>query len=159
MIKKPKKVVVIRHAEKPIRQGDQKLSSIGMKRAEDWARYIPHNFGTPDIIYATRASKESIRPIMTIMPLFEALEDVKIDVSYADEGAENLGKELAPNEVHSHDGQIIVVCWHHGKIPELLKGLGAKHHEYPDPWPEDDFGTALVVTFEQDEPTVTKFKM
>ena len=45
------------------------------------------------------------------------------------------------------------------QIPDLLKGIGAKHHEYPDPWPEDDFGTALVVTFEGGTPTVTKFKM
>lgn len=156
---KPKKVVIIRHAEKPIREGDQKLSSLGMHRAQAWAMYIPNNFGTPDHIFATMATAESVRPLMTVMPLFEKMEHTPLNLGVADEDAETLGQHLVHPNQTKYAGQNIVICWHHGKIPDLLKGLGAKHHEYPDPWPDDDFSTALVVTFEQDEPTVTKFKM
>jgi hypothetical protein len=159
MSTKPKKIIVIRHAEKPIREGDQKLSSLGMKRAKDWASYIPQNFGTPDHIFATMATNASVRPLMTVLPLFEILESTPIELGVPDDHAQQLGEHLVHEGQKKYAGQIILVCWHHGKIPDLLKGLGAKHHEYPDPWPEDDFGTALVVTFEGDEPTVTKYKM
>jgi len=152
-----KKIIIIRHAEKPIRESDQKLSALGMKRAQDWAHYIPHNLGVPDIIYATAPSAKSIRPLQTIMPLFELLEFAELVASIEDDKAKELGRSLVSNLDLADP--VTLICWHHGKIPDLLKGLGAKHHEYPDPWPEDDFGTALVVTFEQDEPTVTKFKM
>jgi hypothetical protein len=156
MSKTPKKIIVIRHAEKPIREGDQKLSSLGMKRAQDWARYIPHNFGTPDTIYATAATSESVRPIMTVMPLFEELESAKLNILWKDDEAEEVGEKVATRWCKD---QIVLVCWHHGKIPNLLKGIGITQHEYLNPWPEDDFDTALVVTFEKDEPIVTKFKM
>lgn len=156
MSNKPKKIIVIRHADKPIRESDQGLSSLGRARAEDWARYIPQNLGTPETIFATAPSAHSIRPLQTILPLYESLEKVNLIATLPDEAAKNgFGKYLA-----SHfDGQIVLVCWHHGCIPALMEHIGAKKHEYPDPWPEDDFSTALVVTFEGGEPTVTKFKM
>jgi broad specificity phosphatase PhoE len=156
-MKSQKKIIIIRHAEKPIREGDQRLSALGLHRAEKWKEYIPQNFGTPDTIYATAPSPHSIRPLQTILPLFESLENAQLIASIEDDKARELGKSLV--SCLDLADPITLICWHHGKIPDLLKGLGAKHHEYPDPWPEDDFGTALVVTFDTGEPVVTKFKM
>lgn len=157
MKKTPKKVIVIRHAEKPIRESNQGLSSLGIHRAEKWKDYIPQNFGTPELIYATAPTRHSIRPLQTIMPLYESLEAVELVATVDDTGSFDVGRHLADGNIGA--GQIVLVCWHHGRIPEFMRGIRAKHHEFPDPWPEDDYGTALVITFEGGEPTVTKFKM
>jgi hypothetical protein len=44
------------------------------------------------------------------------------------------------------------VCWHHGKIPELLASLGADPQKLLPPkgkWPEDVFGWFVRVEYDQ----------
>jgi hypothetical protein len=152
----PKKVVVLRHAEKPYWEGDQRLADVGYKRADYIAQYIPKNFGLPDWIYATAGTKASIRPILTVMPLM-VHTTAMIDLTHMDDEAEQLGHNLV-HEGH-HAGQNVVVCWHHGKIPALMKGLGLQAGEYPEQWPDNDFGSIYVVTFEKHKTAVSKFQM
>jgi phosphohistidine phosphatase SixA len=159
MNNRPKKVIVFRHAEKPLQEGDQRLAPTGVKRAQYIAHYIPTNFGEPDIIFATEPTKSSFRPFLTVEPLWESVKKSFLDVSVADDAAFHLGHHIKEGS-GMNTGQNIVVCWHHGRIPELLKGLGAKHHEYPDPWPENDFSTVLVVTYNSDgEAGVSTYQM
>lgn len=154
---RPSKIVVIRHAEKPTRDEDQHLSAEGKARARYLVQYIPETFGNPDYIFATEITKMSARPVMTVTPLWDALPRTTLDASVPDEDATHLGHHIVH---HGHwDDQFVLICWHHGKIPDLLDGIGLKHHEYPDPWPEDDFDTVFEITFEHDEPVVTKHKM
>ena len=46
----------------------------------------------------------------------------------------------------------ILVCWHHGKIPELLASLGADPQKLLPPkgkWPEDVFGWFVRLEYDQ----------
>lgn len=130
-----------------------------MRRAQYLADYIPKNFGKPDRIFATEPTKSSFRPFLTVTPLWESVKESTIDVSVADDEAIVLGMHLRDGDLaHSLDGQTVVVCWHHGKIPELLKGLCVKRHQIPDPWPENDFSTVLVVTFDGPDAVVSKYQ-
>ncbi len=157
---RPRKVVVIRHAEKPLQEGDQRLAPTGVQRAQYLAHYIPTNFGEPDLIFATEPTKSSFRPFLTVEPLWESVKKAYMDVSVSDDAAFHLGHHIAEGSGMCA-GQNIVVCWHHGKIPDLLKGLGVAHHQIPDPWPENDFSSVLVVTYDEDDAVavVSKYKM
>ena len=61
-------VLIIRHGEKPGDSGDEKesdgsdLSTRGHIRAAALAKHIPTEFGKPDFIFATAATKHSNRP-------------------------------------------------------------------------------------------------
>lgn len=156
MIHRATKIIVLRHAEKPIDPHDQRLAHRGYKRAEYLADYIPKNFGRPDYIFATEPTKSSFRPFLTVQPLWDAVKDSMMDVSVDDEAALHLGAKLRAGDLNT--GKNVVVCWHHGKIPELLKGLGASKHDYPAIWPENDFSTIYVVTFEKDETVLSKYQ-
>lgn len=154
---RPKKIVVLRHAEKPLDPHDQRLAHCGYKRAEHLADYIPKNFGHPTTIFATEPTKSSFRPFLTMQPLWNAIKDSVMDVSVDDEAALHLGHKLHVGDLSV--GENVVVCWHHGQIPALFKGLGLQEGEYPDPWPEQDFGSIFVVTFDGHTPVVSKFQM
>jgi hypothetical protein len=158
MSTRPIKVIVLRHAEKPIQVGNQRLAPTGAHRADYLSRWIPDNFGKPDYIFATEPTKSSFRPFLTIAPLWDVVKDSFLDVSVANEDARALGIHIRAGEDRLA-GANIVVCWHHGKIPELLKGLGVKRAEIPDPWPENDFSTVFVVTYQHTEAEVSKYKM
>jgi hypothetical protein len=162
MTHRPLKVIVLRHAEKPLQANDQRLAPFGAKRAEYIARWLPENFGKPDFIFATEPTKSSFRPWLTVAPLWEEQKGALMDVSIEDDAALHLGHHLRGGELYhgAIAGSTVVVCWHHGKIPELLKGLGVKQEEIPDPWPENDFSTVFVVTYlDGPDATVSKYKM
>jgi len=42
----------------------------------------------------------------------------------------------------------VVICWHHGNIPNLMNALAASQGSYPDPWPRDCFNLILEVKFD-----------
>ncbi|MBS0270227.1 MAG: histidine phosphatase family protein, partial [Proteobacteria bacterium] len=69
----PKRIILMRHADKTGDDGDEDLSEAGRTRAEHLATYIPQTFGKPDFIIATARSKHSDRPRETVQPLADAL--------------------------------------------------------------------------------------
>jgi phosphohistidine phosphatase SixA len=141
----PARVLLMRHAEKTGRTDDIHLSGDGLNRAEKLATYIPQALGRPDFIYAAARSKRSIRSIETVKPLAAALG---LEVQYHIEDKDF--KALVP-EIFSkpeYHGKTIVICWHHGKLPEIAALLGARPGSYPDPWPQDVFN--LIVDFRYD---------
>ncbi|MFA6920507.1 MAG: histidine phosphatase family protein [Gallionella sp.] len=120
-------VIIIRHGEKP---GDPAtdneadgtdLSTRGYERAGALAPYIPDTFGKPDFLFATQASKHSNRPVETITPLAQAL-NLKIDSKHADDDFQKVADDILGNSKYA--GKFILICWHHGKIPELTTALG-----------------------------------
>jgi broad specificity phosphatase PhoE len=137
-------ILVMRHAEKPDDPLDPDLSPAGHKRAEKLADYIPQTFGRPDFVFASAISKNSRRPCETVKPLSK-LCGVPIDAGFADQDYPALAQAIltAPR----FEGKQVLICWHHGNIPSLVHALGAKHGDYPDPWPRDVFSLILKLSF------------
>jgi broad specificity phosphatase PhoE len=123
----PRQILIIRHGEKP---GDPStdspadspdLSTQRYERAASLAVYVPATFDKPDVLFATQASKNSNRPVETITPLANAL-GLTINDNYADDGDTALANEVLTNPEYA--GKQVLICWHHGKIPELTSALG-----------------------------------
>lgn len=154
-----KQIIIIRHAEKPDTLTGQHLSNEGYVRAERLVSYLPQAFGTPDYVFAAEGSRRSMRPILTIMPLWKTLSDVPLDISVSDWHTEKVSFQ-ALHLIRNNSGcSNILICWHHGHIPELLKELGVKHHDRPDEWPEDDYSSVYQLVFNHDDLTITKHQM
>lgn len=127
-IKPPAHVLIIRHAEKPA--GDSPdLSPRGKERARALRNLFkksesrPKKLPKPDFIFAAGDSKKSHRSRETVANLAKKLE-VKIDDRYANGDFARLAKELLSNPKYA--GKTVLICWHHGTIPDLAAKLGAR---------------------------------
>ncbi|WP_162943997.1 MULTISPECIES: histidine phosphatase family protein [unclassified Rhizobium] len=149
----PVKILVMRHAEKPDDPGDPNLSAAGQARAKALAAWYPESFGPPDFIFAATPSKHSERPVQTVQPLAEAL-GIELCTSYADENYGALAYTLLSKP--KLEGKAILVCWHHGNIPGLMRALGALEGSYPDPWAPTVFNLVLATDFLSDGPKVSQ---
>jgi broad specificity phosphatase PhoE len=130
----PAQLLLLRHAEKPEAENDVGLSPKGQIRAAALAVYLPLVFGRPTHLIAAQRTKESDRPAQTLKPLSEAL-GLPIDTRFQNEHFKDLARELLENP--AYQGALIVVCWHHGEIPDLARALNVK--DVPDHWDGDDF--------------------
>ena len=128
----PSQIVILRHAEKPRDDGDASLSDRGRYRAAALAAYLPDAFGPFDRLLACKDSKESHRPRETLEPLARALR-LSLDTSYENERFEELARHLLGQVLPAS----VVVCWHHGTIPQLARALGAD--DVPGDWDDDVF--------------------
>ena len=118
----------MRHAEKTGKTDDIYLSAEGVKRAERLVKYIPQTFGRPDFIYAAARSKRSIRSIETVNPLAAAL-GLEVQYHIEDTDFETLVTEISSKP--EYRSKTIVICWHHGKLPEIAALLGGQKGNYP----------------------------
>lgn len=141
-------ILIIRHAEKPD-SGDE-LSPVGVQRADSYAQYF-QNFRVDarplklDHLFATADSKGSHRPRLTLEPLAKTL-GLKVDCRFKNKNA----RELA-DEIQSHYyGKAILICWHHGQIPEVVRDLGADPAKLlPDAkWPDNQFAWVLELRYD-----------
>jgi len=142
-------VLIIRHAENPA--DGHGLSPRGKERAEAYKNYF-QNFTVdglrrePQAIVVAADSKQSHRPRLTVEPFAKAA-NLSIDNRFADKQPADLAAELRAN----YQEKVILVCWHHGQIPALLRAMGA------DPatllpngkWPRDVYDWAMVVSFDE----------
>ena len=116
-------ILIIRHAEKA--DDGHGLSSLGVARAKAYASYFKNvtingRAVKLDDIFASKDSRISHRPLLTIEPTAEEL-GLKIN----DRFKNNQFNELV-NEIKSQPhGENILAVWHHGNIPGLLRSLGA----------------------------------
>ncbi len=78
-------------------------------------------FATPKHIFATQRSKNSKRPIETVTPLATAL-GLPLNDGFANNDAAI--KKMTQAILNDFPGDIILVCWHHGKIPDIARALG-----------------------------------
>jgi hypothetical protein len=142
-------ILVIRHAEQP-HDGDS-LSPAGDARGKAYVNYFK-NFtidGRPlkiDYMFAAADSRDSRRPRLTLEPIAREL-GVAIDTRFRNKQFMELADEI---ESRPH-GTSILICWHHGKIPQLLRALDA------DPgrllpsgrWPDDVFDWLIELRYDQ----------
>lgn len=128
-----RKILVIRHAEKPDDAGRERgldahgaesprgLTVRGWQRAGALVRFFdplkPGDFGdprleTPSAIFAVKPHESSERPLLTVQPLAQQL-GLTVQATFASEDVASLARALA-----LHDG-VVLVCWRHGDMPAL----------------------------------------
>ena len=141
-------VFLIRHAEKP--EDGEELSPAGEKRAQFYVDYFKwlKVEGKPlklDHLFAAADSKNSERSRLTLTPLSRAL-NLPLDLRFEADDVKSLAEELLAKD----HGKAILICWHHGGIPDLLKKLGEKPARLlPDgEWPDDVFDWLIVLRFD-----------
>jgi hypothetical protein len=144
----------MRHAEKPDDPMNPDLSDAGYVRAERLADYVPATFGRPEFLFATALSTHSARPVETLTPLSKQI-GVAIDSTFADQDYGALAEDVLSQPQFT--GKLILVCWHHGNIPSLMRALRAKSDELPDPWDPQVFNLILQLDFaESSDPNMVR---
>ena len=142
-------VLIIRHAEDPA--NGHGLSPRGKERAEAYINYF-QNFTIdgkrrePEAVLVAADSKQSHRPRLTVEPFAKAA-NLPIDNRFANKQPTDLAAELRAN----YQGKVILICWHHGQIPALLRALGADPETLlPNgKWPRDVFDWVIMVSFDE----------
>ncbi|HYK05422.1 MAG TPA: phosphoglycerate mutase family protein [Thermoanaerobaculia bacterium] len=135
-------IILVRHAEKAVMQGDMPLSEAGAARAKELARVLAD--ARVSAIYTTqyRRTKE------TVAPLAEALKlTPKEIVTGGKEYAGTVVREVLAN----HKGETVVVAGHSNTTVDVLRELGMKDPPFiPEPQFDDLFvctvGDALPAT-------------
>jgi hypothetical protein len=131
--KHPAEVLIIRHGEKANDENDIHLNSRGAARAAAIPSLfvIPPTFPTkpaplptPDFLYATKQSKHSNRPVETVTPLSKVLGDVQIHDKHKDADFQGVVDAIFGDDKHA--GKVVLICWHHGSIPDLASAVAAK---------------------------------
>jgi phosphohistidine phosphatase SixA len=117
----PRQIVILRHAEKPDDPREPDLSPEGDARAQMLASLIPRRFPNPDWLFCAARSRHSNRPYDTLAPLAQVLR-MALDERYADDGYAELAADLLQKPRYTD--KLIVICWHHGHIPDLALSLG-----------------------------------
>ena len=149
----PATILLIRHAEK-LTDGRMDLSPVGFERAKAIPMLFggaaaPHNLPRPDFLFATHVSKKSNRPVETITPLSEALK-LPISSDIADDDYATLAKLLLSGK---YAGKVVLVAWHHGKLPEFAEALGATPPYKP--WPEMQFDRVWRIDYRDGKAVLT----
>ena len=142
-------VLIIRHAEDP--PSGHGLSTRGEERAKAYINYF-QNFTVdskrlePNAVVVAADSKQSHRPRLTVEPFAKAT-NLAIDNRFANKQPADLAAELRAN----YQEKVILVCWHHGQIPALLRALGAAPETVlPNgKWPGTVYDWVIVVSFDE----------
>ena len=142
-------VLIIRHAENPA--DGHGLSPQGKDRAKAYKNYF-QNFTVdgkrlePEEVVVAADSKQSHRPRLTVQPFANAA-NLQIDNRFANKQPADLASALRAN----YQGKVILVCWHHGQIPAVLRALGADPERLlPNgKWPRDVFDWVVMVSFNE----------
>ena len=142
-------ILMIRHAEKPD-SGDS-LSAAGEAHAQAYVSYFKHfsivgQPHQPDQLFAARDSSVSDRSCLTLEATAKAL-GLAIDSHFNDNQFLALAQELRS----SPHGTNILICWHHGNIPQLLHALGADPGKLlPNAkWPDAVFGWLIQLRYDE----------
>jgi hypothetical protein len=141
-------VMIIRHAEKP--ESGPGLTPDGEARARAYVGYFEQfavngQSMTPNTLYASADSTSSMRPRLTITPLSQAL-GLPIDDRFADKQTKDLADALRAQAHGNH----VLICWHHGEIPKLIRDLGGDSAALipGDKWPSDVFGWVVLLRYD-----------
>jgi hypothetical protein len=86
----------------------------------------------------------------TVTPLSKMLR-LPVNADFANADYQKLAADLITNPRFT--GKVVLVCWHHGTIPDLARKLGAD--DVPDHWKEEVFDAVWVLTYKDGK---VKFK-
>ena len=100
-------------------------------------------FSTPNFIFATERSKHSNRPIETVTPTATALNlHINDRFQNTDVDIQKMTNSILTELVYA--GKIVLICWHHGTIPDVAKALGIAK---PPKWDGKIFDRVWQITF------------
>ena len=140
-------VLIVRHAEKP--ETGTGLTLAGEQRAQAYVKYFSSfslngKKAAPQYLIAAADSHASQRPRLTIEPLSQALH-LPIHQDFSDKQFAQLAADLRS----VRHGKTILVSWHHGEIPALVRALGVDPTTVlPGPkWPANVFGWVVVIHY------------
>jgi hypothetical protein len=142
-------VLIIRHAEDGATGPG--LTPSGQERAEAYKNYFL-NFTVdskrlePAVIFAAKDSKKSHRPRLTVEPFANAAK-LKIDTRFGNSQSTDLAADLRANDQR----KVILICWRHPYVPDLLRALGAKPEDLlPNgKWPGSVYDWVILLSFDQ----------
>jgi len=141
-------VLIVRHAEKPA--SGNGLSPQGEQRAQAYASYfdplqIDGQSLLPGRLIATKDSKASMRPRLTLTPLSQRL-GLPIEQPYADADVDKLVKSLRKDNTTP----VVLIAWHHGHIDQLIEAFGGdpKAITGRKSWPGDVYDWLVVLRFD-----------
>ncbi len=142
-------VLIIRHAE----DGATGIGLLprGQERAEVYKNYfLNFTFDTrrlePEVVFAAKDSKKSHRPRLTVEPFANAAK-LKIDTRFGNNDSNQLAAALRATE----QGKVILICWRHPYVPDLLRALGAQPEDLlpRGKWPGSVYDWVILLSFDQ----------
>jgi hypothetical protein len=142
-------VLIIRHAE-DAGSGDG-ISPLGQERADAYKNYFL-NFSVdskrlePEVVFAAKDSKKSHRPRLTVEPFAKAAQ-LKIDTRFGNNQSTDLATDLRADQ----QGRVILICWRHPYVPDLLRALGAKPEDLlpRGKWPGSVYDWVILLSYDQ----------
>jgi phosphohistidine phosphatase SixA len=141
----PSSIYLIRHGEKPLSKHDRHLSAAGWARAAMLAREANNLFPGLRFVFATNAEEgKSCREMETARPLSRSLGLAQPDCAFA-EAQENKLADFILGHPATYGGGIVLIVWHHTKMPELVGRLGYEGHLNPPK--DDEFDTIWRLTY------------
>jgi hypothetical protein len=138
----PRVILIIRHAEKPDSL-DPNLTARGYQRAGALVKLFATSFDPADYLFASKISKHSNRCVETLTPLASAMHK-RLNSNVADADYAFLARDVLTNRQYA--GKMLIICWHHGKIPALAKALGVSD---PPKWPDSVFDRVWRIRFSE----------
>jgi hypothetical protein len=141
-------VLIIRHGEKPA-EGPE-LTPAGEARAKAYVAYFTHfTVGGKPIkigrLIATKDSKGSYRERLTLTPLSQAT-GIPLEMGFKNKED---GALVASLKSGGKPGDILI-CWHHGRIPDMLSAFGADSAKLlgAPKWPDDRFDWVIELHYD-----------
>jgi len=143
-------VLIIRHAEDGGTGND--LAPRGHERAEAYKNYFLNLTADskrlePSVVLAAKDSKQSHRPRLTVEPFAKAAK-LKIDTRFGNTQSTELAAELRANQ----QGKVVLICWRHPYVPDLLRALGANPENFlpHGKWPGSVYDWVILLSYDQD---------
>ena len=154
----PTKIMIIRHAEKPVPDGapgvaadgsadPKSLSEPGWERARKlvgfFAQPTAKDIDKPDIVFAAAPNAGSRRPCETVLPLAEALwpgpeRAQHFQTAIRKEDAEGLAAAIMAAK------GAVLVSWEHKALPPAVAAL-PNAPATPQKWPGDRFDVVWIL--------------
>jgi phosphohistidine phosphatase SixA len=143
----PADILLIRHAEEPLR--GPHLNDRGNQRAQALSKLFDRRFPRPTALFASQSTKQSARAVETLQPLAAAL-GLTIHDKFAEGDYKALADHLRTDRTYS--GGHVLVCWHHGTLPELAHALGVVR---APKWPDTQYDGLWVIKYEDGRAALT----
>jgi hypothetical protein len=145
------KVVIIRHAEKPLK-GDN-LDCQGLNRSLQLPAVLHTKFGIPDYTYVPLigldTSTRHSRMFQTIIP-FAAKYNIVINSKYEERDSLGIAADIKNKE------GVVLLVWEHKAMASIVRALGVQ--DFHTDWGDNDYDSIWIITFSKGVATFTMDK-